>query len=573
MIRAQSTAGSEGDQISAPAAQVCPLDADIFLLIFDTLNDQGDVSAMMHTSWFVYRLGVGRLLSMGAHITNDSKLVSFCHFVRRNNLHAYHLAWLWLDIPRFSLFGDCDDSSSEDSVGDEDYDRLHGIPLLVSILPSLVGIRTLQIDYCEGLLHCDDRLVDAFAALPSVRDLRVISFGLLSYDLISSIRSDIVILYMECSGDEHHLFPPMHRIFPDPLDLLSRHKDTLEDLWLCYVDLTAEIVHPGPSTSIYPNVRCLTLGATRFRELEILVNAFPNLRILDVTMCDVLEFDMDCPRARNRMVPCWDALEHVCGDVHNIYRLGLTCPVARLDIVLDNPAESREELYEALTDVQWSTTLRRIVFRLGFYTLIAGHEFSDDCCISASDISELLPPLATASSVTHLGLDLNADVVVGDPIYYQRAAVSLLSRLRVKFFRFRIHVCNFEREDAYDHTVPLGPDRMRVLRKFRAPFLTFWASRIADAAPTVQFICFEVMQRKMYWQVLRHPGGGEHSLVVLSEEASRELVENEQMEWYEALHPVTLAAPHEGAVHDDDSGSDAMSVTSDSSQQSDSALA
>ncbi|KAI0659457.1 hypothetical protein C8Q70DRAFT_983760 [Cubamyces menziesii] len=554
----------------APTAQVCPPDDDIFLMIFDVLNDQRDVSAMMRTCWSVYHLGVRRLLSMGAEIINNNQLISFCHFMRRNIYNANRLSMLRLAIPLSSPMDGCEDSGSEDSASDEGYEPLHGIPLLVHILPSLIGIRTLQINFCEGLLQCDDRLVDAFAALPSIHDLRIISFGLLSYDLLESIRSDIVHLCIECSGDEHGYFVPLDSMLPDPLDLLSRHNDTLKDLCLSYVDLAADTVRPGPSTSVYPHVRRLVLGAARFRELEILVNAFPNLRELDVTLCNILEFDPDCPRAENRTVRCWDALEHVCGDVYNIYRIGLTCPVARLDIVLDRPGEEREDLYEVLTDVQWSSSLKRIVFRLGFYMLIAGRELGDDYSVSASDILDLLPPNAAGSSLTHLGLDLNADVVVGDPIYYQRAVVSLLSRTRVKFFKFRIHVCNVEKEDAYDHTVSLGPDRTQVLRKFRAPFLAFWASRIADAAPTVQFICFEVMQRKMSLEVLRNPGGGERSLVVLSEEASRELVENEEMEWHKTVCPVTLAMwLRVAAVHEDGSDSDAMSVTSDSSQWSD----
>ncbi|KAI0325966.1 hypothetical protein GY45DRAFT_1259900, partial [Cubamyces sp. BRFM 1775] len=547
-------------------AQVCPLNDDVILRIFDTVQDPDDVSAMMRTCWSMYHLGVKRLVSMGAHITTDSTLIFFCHFMRRNRSVAHRLTELWLDIPRDSVVDD--DSSSEDSFRDESCEEpiLRGAALLVHILPLLTGIRAIQFNFCEGFLQCDHRLVDAFAALPAVYDLRLGSFGLLTYELISSMRSNIALLFMECSVADRTLSPLDHRVLFDPLDLLN----TLEELRICFIDLTANTVRPGPSTSVYPHVRLLSLAVGRFEELEILVNAFPNLRILDVTLCFHLDVEVRSLRARNRTVRCWDALEHVCGDICNLYILGLTCPVARVDIALDNPGMVREHLHEVLSDMQWSSSTKRIFFRLGFYLLIAGGKLRDDCAVTASDISHLLPPHATTSGVTHLGLDLNADFVVGDPIYYQRAAVSLLSRSRIRFFKFRIHVCTVESEGKYDHDAPLGPYRGQVLRKFQRPFLTFWAAKIAEAAPTVQFVCFEVMRRRTYWQVVREPGPRDYSLIQLSEEASRELVENEQMEWHRTAHTIDPSSEdtvEEESEDDSDSGnlSDAMSVTSDSS--------
>ena len=115
------------------------------------------------------------------------------------------------------------------------------------------------------------------------------------------------------------------------------------------------------------------------------------------------------------------------------------------------------------------------------------------------------------------------------------AVITLLSRLNVKFFTFRMHVCVVEREGEYDHNVSAGFYGKRVLWRFQDPFLLPWAIDMAEAAPTVEFLCFEVMHTRTCWQVKRHSVGNPFTLVLLSEEASSDLVRNEGMEWHHTV--------------------------------------
>ena len=64
------------------------------------------------------------------------------------------------------------------------------------------------------------------------------------------------------------------------------------------------------------DVRSLTLSTSGFREHEISVNAFSNLRVLDIITGhgESEAHRLDSISTRNLTMRCWDALEHVRGD-------------------------------------------------------------------------------------------------------------------------------------------------------------------------------------------------------------------------------------------------------------------
>lgn len=107
--------------------------------------------------------------------------------------------------------------------------------------------------------------------------------------------------------------------------------------------------------------------------------------------------------------------------------------------------------------------------------------------------------------------------------------MDLLAGMSVQFFTFRVHAVDTEYEDELRD--PPSAEHIAILSKFRGKFLAFWAARLAEAAPTLEYLCFRVWDKEMYWHITRAQGGSPQ-FIQLDMSAGRALVQEEGMQWH-----------------------------------------
>lgn len=388
------------------------LSEDIYAAIIALLDTQSSISASMQASRMLYSLGMGPLLRMGVSIRTHKHLLSFCHFMPRNLPGcAQYLTKLSICIPRYSF------ADAGGSVNGLETFKL--CPLLVPIVSQLTHLDDLSIDYCEKLLHADERLLDTLSALKTVRTLRVTTFGYLTHELVNTIQSPLVSVHVDgvwplVGG----IVTTGSQLFPNPLEMLDRHQATLEKVFIRFCDLTAEVVRLSPITSVFPRVSALALMDCRVDERSVLVNAFPNLRYLEVTVTckreDIESEDAPLPHIDdaydlNRAnLRCWPHLDHVYGDPDALYALGLHCTVTRIDFMCVLYEDPVLNLRTVVVDVRPS----RVIVHCG----LPGNLKDDD--INDLDLTCLVG-YEPNHTVTHLGVDLGLGSLSYDPILYQ----------------------------------------------------------------------------------------------------------------------------------------------------------
>ncbi|EIW56276.1 uncharacterized protein TRAVEDRAFT_49113 [Trametes versicolor FP-101664 SS1] len=521
--------------------QTHTLNEDVYYAIVTLLDKQSDVSAFMCSARMLYPLGMGILLRMGASITTDEQLVSFCRFIQRHySSGTSQLERLSICIPRLRL-----DLDWDSDVELEDYKPINGAPLLVPVVGLLLNLQDLSIAFCEELLEYDVRLAEAFSALTTLRRLYLSSFGLRTHEIVSNIRSPLVDIHIDGEYPEVELPPPHRPHLCDPLDVLKPHRTTLERVSLYHFDTSDAYVNSGPDTSIFPRVTALAMMDCRVCERDVLVNAFPNLRVLEVVSPEIdfwaLEY-LETPASvesvylhnRDEVQEIWPDLDHVYGDLISVYMLALDCPVERLDLIICIVDLPEGRLSTTIEDIR----PERIVLRLGFkkeqWPLL-------DPKFSPQDISRLLNGVLedVVHDITHFGIDLGLWGMSGEPIHYQRAIVDLLAGMSVQFFTCRVHAVDTEYEDELRD--PPSAEHVAILSKFHGKFLAFWAARLAEAAPTLEYLCFRVWDKEVYWHITRAPGGSPQ-FVRLDVDAGRALVQAERMQW----HCGAKAAPRVG---------------------------
>ncbi|KAI0759243.1 hypothetical protein BD413DRAFT_722529 [Trametes elegans] len=518
------------------------LNEDIYHALFDLLDDQGDVSALMRSSWTLYFVGIKRLLRLGVSIYTDEELVGFCQFMARNLPRcADFLTSLFICIERNRIDNEIlSRYTYELDDSDDSADLLEGAPLLLPTIAQCTSLQNLTIHFCEELLECDDRLMEAFASLTTLRQLRVSSFGLRTYDFVSTVRSPIVDIHVGCEALTQDVIWSQFLILPDPFIMLRQHCTTLERISLRAVDTTELFVYlDGTPLTVFPRVHTLAIGGSRVLERTVLVDAFPNLRSLEVinTVFDYLYMENppteeeahEMNRDDEDEDEVWPYLDHLSGDADSLYVLGVNRPVGRLDIACDFRYDYVEHLHETIEDLHPP----RLLIRRGYNQ--RGYDGAPGMLqIQPVELEDVLSSLLPAElhEITHFGLDVGIPGI-GDtePIRYQKAIVQLLSQLRIRFFAFRLHEVALEEEDEYEYGEPHSQQTQVVLAKFQGKFLAFWAARIAEAVPSLCFLAFHVMDREVYWDVARDARGAP-VFTRVGVHAGREKTALEKMVWH-----------------------------------------
>ncbi|OJT07185.1 hypothetical protein TRAPUB_1957 [Trametes pubescens] len=479
---------------------------------------------------------------MGVSIRTDKHLVSFCLFMRHNLPGcAHYLTKLSICIPRCII-----DSNGGSADGPDTFKLC---PLLVPILSQLSHLDDLSIDYCEELLESDERLLDTFSALKTVRTLRVTSFGFLTYDLVETIQSPLVNVHVDGACPAGETLTGGSHIMPNPLWMLNRHQATLEKVFIRYFDLRAEYVRSNPTRSVFPRVSALALIECCVDERSVLVDAFPNLRYLEFTgertdaeggNNPLLHID-EAYELNNPDLRCWAHLDHVYGDLDALYALGLRCSVTRLDVVCVMSEDTIINMRIVIADVLPS----RLIVHCG----LPGDR--NESAIFYNELTYLLH-YEPDHTITHIGVDLGLGSLSYDPILYQKATVDMLKPLKVvRFFTFRLHAVALEYEDEHG---PPSAAHLEILAKFHGKFLAFWAARLAEGVPTLEYLCFRVWNKEVYWHVSREQGTPQYTRLGL--DAGHALVKAEGMQWHGGVKPARLLAVSDDSFEVKDSADD-----------------
>ncbi|KAI0369602.1 hypothetical protein BV20DRAFT_967906 [Pilatotrama ljubarskyi] len=329
---------------------------DIYEVIFDIIEDQWTVSAMMRTCTTLYTLGVKYLLSFEVIIDNVPSLNSFGQFMLRDLGERARYLWSLDVVIEFYWIGDIGESESPGSADSYqqvfnlvDDEELLGAHMLVEIIRAASALDTLRIDYCELLLSRNNDLISAIAGLPALRHLHLTSFGTRTLDICQTITAPLVEVKVDCFFDGCES-AEMCGI----TDMFHAQRLTLEKLTARYVDLTEPFVELGVDTIQFPNVHSLCLSCSYVYSLPVLSHVFPRLRVLQVYDTDDWGGDVEADELHEAnaasLSPSWPALEHLSGDIKALYMLNIPCPADRVDIIMgldDDAADQLDELIES----------------------------------------------------------------------------------------------------------------------------------------------------------------------------------------------------------------------------------
>ena len=407
--------------------------ADVLDVILKFLDARSDVSAMMRSFRTAYAFGAKYLLKQHIEITSSEELLSFCYFMQADLVsRAPHLRQLHLQAPfasesTLSKRGLFTDATNE------------GVRLLVTILRRATRLQHLSIDFCEGLLRRDERLVSAVSDCTSLYSLQVSSIDTSAHRLLASLQSSLNVLDVDF-GNECLL--PFSRF----LDIIAR-QPALERLTAWYLDLTstdgAQAIQRCSKRRSFPSIHTLSLRSFDGLDLSSLHAAFPNVRDLTLAGYAVPNpahtlDDLRKANAAYSLKRVWGSKEHgldvLAGDAAALYALGAPACRARTLIVshaLDAAASAAA--------LQVSTIIRdahpfRLVLHLGYgpedtnVATWAGWNWATEVC----DIFGFLRALAAhlgaepAGRLTHLALDFCTSTI-GGPIGAPELKVRLLS--------------------------------------------------------------------------------------------------------------------------------------------------
>ncbi|KAI0090687.1 hypothetical protein BDY19DRAFT_728488 [Irpex rosettiformis] len=224
----------------------CPIQT--ILTIMDYLPDQADVSRCMRTCRKLFFRGERILLRRLVHVTEDN-LESFCLFMRRDLDRGRFLRNISLE---FTTIGGGDAQT------------------LIATMKRASNLKKLEI--AAPVLQADWRVPIALGELTSVEELKVEGYNNEMHhflmNLYCPVRKATICFRIPDGPDTPTL---------DMLHSLSRFHDTLEDLSADYVTWLSIRSRPA---SIFPKLWALHLKDHSIRDISILENALPNLRIL-----------------------------------------------------------------------------------------------------------------------------------------------------------------------------------------------------------------------------------------------------------------------------------------------------
>lgn len=288
------------------------LNYDILLEVMN-FSSRPDCSRFMRTCRFFYTHGCEALLSHPIFLYGEDQLIDLINFLRIQGTKRFKYVHS-LDMNICNL---------TESTALQ----------LATALPLMTKLEELRIPYSESLILSHPGLAEAISSLTSIRVLRLGYMGELAIEMLQSLRSSLVKVYLELYTDfDDDEVPEEDRILYHYTALLGQSESTLQELcigkWYTVPDTP-----PSPML-VFPKMRKLTLPSPIFpRRATSYASAYPHLTHLSFWRHS---FDtrpslsrMETLRARNiqeqtQLGCAWESLQHFEGNLHDLYRLGLT---------------------------------------------------------------------------------------------------------------------------------------------------------------------------------------------------------------------------------------------------------
>lgn len=307
---------------------------------------RSDCSRFMRTSRFFYMHGFKTLLSDTVDLATEEDVSRFFSYLskpegaRFQSVRSLH----------FDLSVDLKEEAAR---------------ALTVALPSLSNLDELSISCVEDFLSSDAGLSDALAMLTSIRNIRLSYIGPLALKMLQSLRSKLVsaTLGFDSNFNEDEGFfdllpleewPTYH-----PTVLLAHSQSTLEVLVSYRWDTDPDII-PRP-TIVYPKMYRLHLERPLLPLSVSLIRAYPNLAQLLLFDSVPRHSSSNHLRYSDRRSlnisqqevsgTTWEELGKYRGTLVDLYMLGLTCPIAEVDL-LDWQGEALYMLDPVLFDAR-----------------------------------------------------------------------------------------------------------------------------------------------------------------------------------------------------------------------------
>ncbi|KAL1942114.1 hypothetical protein VTO73DRAFT_6644 [Trametes versicolor] len=218
------------------------LNYDILLEVMN-FSSRPDCSRFMRTCRFFYTHGCEALLSHPIFFYREDQLIDLINFLRIQGTKRFKYVHS-LDMSICNL---------TESTALQ----------LATALPLMTKLEELRIPYSESLILSHPGLAEAISSLTSIRVLRLGYMGELAIEMLQSLRSSLVKVYLELYTDfDDDEVPEEDRILYHYTALLGQSESTLQELcigkWYTVPDIP-----PSPML-VFPKMRKLTLPSPIF---------------------------------------------------------------------------------------------------------------------------------------------------------------------------------------------------------------------------------------------------------------------------------------------------------------------
>ncbi|RDX48498.1 hypothetical protein OH76DRAFT_657769 [Lentinus brumalis] len=258
----------------------------------------------------------------------------------------------------------------EFAVGTISHDAAALLKYCIADFGKLMPLKRLHFDEAEDLLASDPGLVNAFAALTTVKKLYIANVGEHASDMLMKMQSSIVSAELSLSYDRKWGSPD-DAYYSDPTYLMSASHATLEKLNASWATVVDAFLQPR-----YTNIRRLQLDFVDGPRTYDYVVPFPNLQYLTVSSY-ALKFykdenvlaSADTLRRANQKEQeeygSWRLLIQVTGPLIDVYMLGLSCFVRTMNLVTTRASEEHNAHMLASALADGTPNILRLTMTLG----------------------------------------------------------------------------------------------------------------------------------------------------------------------------------------------------------------
>ncbi|KAH9924043.1 uncharacterized protein B0H18DRAFT_955630 [Fomitopsis serialis] len=208
------------------------------------------------------------------------------------------------------------------------------IDALVGILEHARELKVLAVRNCEELIHRDARVGEHLAALPNLSDIRLISIGTKTLDVLRKMVS---------RPERAMLSAALHHQAPTDIARLPA-LDNVKELTLDFFLAASQPQHLSSFAGAYPQIEILCIHASAVYPSLIL---FPNVRKLTLCGSTSALWEHNLPVAGHRMKRHLDYLDVATKDLPIISTLGIRSDSLHINIRFDSPEVDNTELVSA----------------------------------------------------------------------------------------------------------------------------------------------------------------------------------------------------------------------------------